>query len=210
MSAQSVHDQLPRAYSIDEAALVKRRVAAARGSASTPRTVSALCEEFGPVCESAVDPLEIASALEFDGMSDQAAKARYGFPDVFALAQDMYFRVPRRPAEPELPADPWQVSRFRPALHGLLYGIPAVCFPAAAGLLAGPGVLIALIVALLVAWSLSQGLAYLGFLRLGQTDAGQARRLLRAGLAAGLTVELLAMAATRVLVHTWSCGYWSP
>ena len=62
------------------------------------------------------------------------------------------------------------MSRFRPLLHGLLYGLPAVCFPAAAGLLAGPGALTTLIVALLVAWGLSQGLACLGYLRLGRTS----------------------------------------
>ena len=33
-------------------------------------TVAALCEKYGTVCESAVDPLEVASALEFDGFSD--------------------------------------------------------------------------------------------------------------------------------------------
>ena len=45
-----------------------------------------LSERFGSVCESAVDPLEIASALEFDGITDRAARADYGAADVFALA----------------------------------------------------------------------------------------------------------------------------
>ncbi len=39
------------------------------------RDVDELCEQFTAVCESAVDPLEISSALEFDGLSDQAAQA---------------------------------------------------------------------------------------------------------------------------------------
>ena len=87
------------------------------------------------------------------------------------------------PAEPEPPPDPWrQFSKLRPALHGLLYGLPAVCFPAAAGLLGGPGGVSALLMSLLVSWSTSQALAYLGYLRLGRTDAGQAQQLLRAGL----------------------------
>ncbi len=33
-------------------------------------TVAALCEKYSTVCESAVDPLEVASALEFDGFGD--------------------------------------------------------------------------------------------------------------------------------------------
>jgi hypothetical protein len=170
--------------------------------AAMPRTVAALCEQFAAVCESAVDPLEIASALEFEGLGDQAAKQRYGFPDVFALAQDMYFRVPRRPAEPEAPPDPWQDnSRLGPALHSLLYALPGICFPAAVGLLIGPGVAITLIVALLVAWSAGQGLAYVGYIRLGRTlDRDQTRRLLRVALMIGLAVVAVALSVTARVV----------
>ena len=179
------------------------RIAAANGHARAPRTVAALCEQFAPVCESAVDPLEIASALELEGLGDQAAKLRYGFRDVFALAQDMYFRVPREPAEPAEPPDPWDGSPWRPALHSLLYALPGICFPAAVGLLIGPGVEVALIVALIVAWSMGQGLAYLGYTRLGRTmDTGQTRRVLRLGLAVGLAVVALAMVVTGRVVHT--------
>jgi hypothetical protein len=182
------------------------RIATANGHARAPRTVAALCEQFGPVCESAVDPLEIASALELEGLGDQVAKLRYGFRDVFALAQDMYFRVPRDPTtELAPPPDPWQGSgsRWRPALHSLLYALPGICFPAAIGLLIGRGVEFALIVALAVAWSMGQGLAYLGYTRLGRTmDVGQTRRVLRLALAAGLTVVVLAMVVTGRVLHT--------
>ena len=140
------------------------------GGGAGPRDVDELCAQFAPVCESAVDPLEICCALEFEGWSDKAARDRYGLPDVFALAEQMYLRVPRRPAEPDEPPDPWQVATARPALHGLLYGLPTVCFPAAAGLLAGPGVVGLLVVVSLVSWAISQSLAYLGYLRLGQAD----------------------------------------
>jgi hypothetical protein len=176
----------------------------ANGHQRVPRTVTALCEQFADVCESAVDPLEIASALEFEGLGDQAAKRRYGYPDVFALAQDMYFRVQRQPAEPDGPPDPWAGnSRLRPALHALLYALPGVCFPAAVGLLVGPGVEIALIVALVAAWSMGQGLAYLGYTRLGRTmDTDQTRRLLRVALACGLAVVAAALAITGHVVHT--------
>ena len=165
-------------------------------------TLDELCAEHMLVCASAVDPLEIASALEFDGVSDNIAASRYGATDVFALAEEMYRRVPRSPAEPEPPPDPWRdFSKFRPALHGLLYGLPAVCFPAAAGLLAGPGGVSALVVSLLVSWWTSQALAYLGYLRLGRTDAGQAQRVLRAGMGAGLVILVLAMAGTALVWH---------
>ena len=170
-------------------------------SAETP-TVAALCEKFRAVCESAVDPLEVASALEFDGFSDNSVRSEYGVKDVFALARAMYHRVPRQPGDPEPAPDPWQMSRFRPLLHGLLYALPAVCFPAAAGLLGGPGVLPTLVTALLIAWGLSQGLACIGYLRrAGSADEGQVRRVLRAGLAAGLVLVALAMVACWLILQ---------
>jgi hypothetical protein len=164
------------------------------GGEAGPRDVEGLCRQFAAVCESAVDPLEICCALEFEGWSDKAARDHCGLPDVFTLAEQMYLRVPRRPAEPDESPDPWQVATVRPALHGLLYGLPTVCFPAAAGLLAGPGVVGLLVVVSLVSWAISQSLAYLGYLRLGQADPALAARLLRAGLGTGLAAVLLALA----------------
>jgi ABC-type multidrug transport system fused ATPase/permease subunit len=171
-----------------------------------PRDIDDLCQQFVLVCESAVDPMEICSALEFDGLNDQTARQRYGVSDVFALAEEMYRRVPRRPAEPEPPTDPWQGSKLRPALHGLLYGLPTVCFPAAAGLLAGPRVLSVLIIALLASWSLSQALAYLGYARLGRGDSAEAARLLLAGMTVGFAGMTLAMAATGLVAHARVSG----
>jgi hypothetical protein len=163
-------------------------------------TVAALAEKFTPVCQSAVDPLEVASALEFEGYGDRAAREDYGVKDVFALANVLYRRVPRSPAEPEPSPDPWQISRLRPLLHGLLYAMPAVCFPAVGGLLAGEGVLPTLVVALFVAWGLSQGLACVGYLRLGSAGLPQARRVLRSGLIACLLLVAVAMVMMRLTV----------
>jgi hypothetical protein len=179
------------------------RLRAIIGSPSVPPlTVAALCEEFTEVCESAVDPMEIASALEFEGFGDQAVRDRYGYANVFALANEMYVQVPRQPAEPEPAEDPWQVGRFTPALHGLLYGLPAVCFPAAAVLLGGPGAHTVLITALLASWSASQGLASLGYQRLGRTqDRAQTRRLLRAGLLTLLIVVTAILFGTATAMH---------
>ena len=161
--------------------------------------LAGLAERFRPVCESAVDPLEIASALEFDGISDRAARAGYGVPDVFALARLLYAYVPRKPAPPEAEPDPWQATR--PLMHGLLYALPAVCFPAAGALLVGPGVLPALVIALLSSWGLSQGLAAVGYLRMGASGPEEARRVLRSGLAACLVAVALILTVTTLTVH---------
>ncbi|WP_300612515.1 hypothetical protein [Trebonia sp.] len=155
-----------------------------------------LCARFATVCESAVDPFEVASALEFEGVSDRTATAEYGLEDVFALARVLYEEIPRQPAEPEPVPDPWPHGPLRLMLHGLLYALPAVCFPAAGGLLAGPGVLPTLVVALLTGWGLSQGLAAIGYHRLGTAGRGQAQRVLRAGLVTGLATVGLVMAVT--------------
>ena len=162
----------------------------------TPATVAELCTQFMDVCQSAVDPLEIASALEFEGINDRVAELRYQVADVFTLAREMYARVPRAPAEPKPPPDPWlDTSKFRSALHGLIYGLPAMFFPVAAALLVGPGVLATLVVALLTGWALSQGLACIGFLRLGTGGGLQAQWVLRAGLPVGLALVAVAMTA---------------
>jgi polysaccharide biosynthesis protein PelF len=160
-----------------------------------------LCEQFTRVCESAVDPLEISSALEFEGLSDQAAADRYGAPDVFALAEEMYRRVPRRPAEPEPGTDPWQLGALKPAMHGLLYGLPTACFPAASRLLVGPGVLTVLVASLIVSWAVSQALASLGYARLGTAGRPGAAWLLLGGTAAANACVALAAAMTAVIVR---------
>jgi hypothetical protein len=131
-------------------------------------SIEDLCRQLAPVCASAVDPLEIASALEFDGVGDAAAATTYGYADVFALAEEMWRRTRRRPAEPDEAPEPWlDVSGLRPALRTVLYALPAVFFLAGAGLFTGTGVYVTLVVALLTSWSLSQGLAFLGYRRLG-------------------------------------------
>jgi len=194
MIARSV--PAPQDQPVARAADGARRLAVVPAEDAKPRDVEELCEQFVLVCESAVDPLEIASALEFDGMNDQLVRKLYGVSDVFALAEEMYRRVPRRPAEPEPVADPWQISKIRPALHGLLYGLPTICFPAAAGLLSGQGVLRGLVIALLTSWALSQGLAYLGYSRLSRSGAAQAARVLLAGMITGAGAVGLVMALT--------------
>ena len=165
--------------------------------------MTALCERFSEVCESAVDPLEVASALEFDGFSDRSVRGQYGVDDVFALARrcTCAYRGARPARRPQ--PEPWRASRLRPLLHGLLYALPAAASRRRPGCCDGPGVLPALVMALLVAWGLSQGLACVGYLRrAGSADEDQVERVLRAGLAAGLVLVALAMAGAGLVLHS--------
>ncbi|MFJ2767797.1 hypothetical protein [Streptomyces sp. NPDC087300] len=65
--------------------------AARRGGADP---VKALMHRHRELCARAVDPLEIAAGLEAHGVTDRTA-ARFRHRDVFALAEEMYARVPR-------------------------------------------------------------------------------------------------------------------
>ncbi|MFE9397317.1 hypothetical protein [Streptomyces flavidovirens] len=56
--------------------------------------VRALMHRHRELCERAVDPLEIAAGLEAHGVTDRTA-ARFRHRDVFALAEELYARVPR-------------------------------------------------------------------------------------------------------------------
>ncbi|MGW6919379.1 hypothetical protein ACWGB8_37030, partial [Kitasatospora sp. NPDC054939] len=72
--------------------------------------VRELMAEYRELCERAVDPLEIAAGLEEAGHG-AATAARCRHADLFALAEELYARVPRRPPERAWPAaarEPWQ------------------------------------------------------------------------------------------------------
>jgi hypothetical protein len=165
-----------------------------------PRTpLDELRERMTPLCAGAVDPFEIAAGLEADGLSDQAVERKYGYPDVFALAEELYRQVPREPAEPDPLPDPWTTKRSTHVVHGLLFGLPALCYPAAAPLLSGGAALPVLVVSMLVSWSLSQGLAYLGYSQVSRLDEVGASRVLRVGMAATALVLILVLTTTTVL-----------
>ncbi|MGW6027313.1 hypothetical protein [Streptomyces sp. NPDC055099] len=95
--------------------------------------VKALMHRHRELCERAVDPLEIAAGLEAHGVTDRTA-ARFRHRDVFALAEEMYARVPRDEEEratsqpaparraPEVPAG-WALFALLP---GVACGLAAV------------------------------------------------------------------------------------
>ena len=152
------------------------------GALTLAEPLTELAERFGPLCANAVDPLEIAAGLEMDGLSDQSTRVRYGFPDVFALAEELFRLTERRPDEPKPTANPWGTTIGKHALHGLLFALPALCYPVASSLMVDRGALLLLVVSMLVSWPASQGLSYLGHSRRSRRDPDGSRWLLRAGL----------------------------
>ncbi|MEU2890742.1 hypothetical protein [Streptomyces albidoflavus] len=113
-------------------------------AASGGDPVKALMHRHRELCDRAVDPLEIAAALEAHGMTDRTA-ARFRHRDVFSLAEEMYARVPRHSSDHSAPrafahAVPEPVAG--PAVAGpsrllTLVLLPALPGALCAGLLAG-------------------------------------------------------------------------
>ncbi len=106
-----------------------RPVAPAGGMADTVRRkgpvdpVLALLHRHYELCAGAVDPLEIAAGLEAHGITDRVA-ARFRHRDVFALAEELFARVPREsPAAPGAPAPDGSRPTVRRALAHLLPGV---------------------------------------------------------------------------------------
>ena len=178
-----------------------RRPPAPTPPESPETAIDRLCRQLREVCASAVDPLEIAAALEAEaGLTGTVLRARYGCADVFALADEMYRRTARWPAEPAPGPDPWASDGRAHVGHAVLYGLPSASYAVAAPLLSGPGALTAVLVSMVTSWTLSQALAHLGHARLSRLDRPGAVRVLRLGLPAGAAVLGVALAVAAALV----------
>ena len=141
-----------------------------------------LATRMAPACAEAVDDRQIAALLESDGITDSIARSRYGSPDVFELAERLCRDMPRRPARTEPQPGPWRATPHLHLLRGVLFGLPALAYLTVSDRVTGRGSAIVLVVSVLLSWSTSQGLAYLGHVRLGWGDPAGAARVLRGGL----------------------------
>ncbi|TDD73300.1 hypothetical protein [Actinomadura rubrisoli] len=179
----------------------RERVPVHAGSsrASAAERLEELRERMADLCASAVDPLEITAGLEADGINDEAARG-YGHPDVFAVAEDLFAGTPRRPPTPEATASPWRPTPWRHLVRGVLFGLPGLCYIVATPALTRTTADVLLVFSLLLSWTVSQGTAYLGYVRLGLGDKAAAARVLRYGLAAGALVVVPVTAATGIVL----------
>lgn len=177
----------------------RQRTGRTTPSWAAPDPVDRLAADLGDFAAAAVHPDEIAAALESDGLSDDQIRERYGVRDSFALAEELYARVPRRHPEPDTPPhDPWRVSLRACLLRGLVFALPGLAYVLGAPLLTGPpGALglppgtVPLLAGALFGWTWNQGLSHRAYAWLGLGDRHGARRCLLVGAPVGALLGAL-------------------
>lgn len=121
------------------------------------------------IAEAAVDPLEVAAALEAIGVSQRTIFGVFGHNDVFDLAEHIYRAVPLQPAsapEREVPRGGGLFELGR----GAIFAVPGLAFTNVLG--AGGYSLTwwCLPLALTIGWSIGQVVASLGYLLRNRQD----------------------------------------
>ena len=149
------------------------------------------------VCSSAVDPLEIAVALEVAGISHAVATNRYNRADVFALARTLWSRLPLRPALDQPPTLPRPGDR-RDLARGLLYILPAVMLLALTKALDVELAKWVLPVAISWGWGLGQVAAFAGYRIQGAGMPYEAIIMVRVLAGAAVSTWLVSTLATMV------------
>ena len=153
------------------------------------------------ICTTATDALQIAAALESDGINDRIAREEYGFSDVFELAEELYRRVPLRPPDtvPRITEAP--VRTLLRLSRGLMIVPLTVMLPALASVFGARTLAIGAMVALAVAWIW----ALLTLPRdAGLTSRGrdlEARRNLWISAGIALSASVVTDAALTVVTH---------
>ncbi|MCW8382328.1 hypothetical protein [Streptomyces justiciae] len=148
-----------------------------------PDPVDELAARIDDFVAAAVHPDEIAALLESDGLSDDQIRERYGVKNSFALAEELYERVPRRHPEPETPPhDPWRASLLTCLLRGVVFALPGFAYVLAA---AAP---LPLLASALTGWTWNQALAHRAYTWLGLGDERAAKRTLLRGAPTGVAL----------------------
>ena len=120
---------------------------------------SALADQDSGVTRvsTAVDPLEIAAWLESTGMSNRVVQDRFGHPDVFSLADELYGRVPFVAASGAIPLVP-RPGGPRDLARGAMFAAPCLMLAVAVRGLPLHLAWWALPMALICGWSMSQAM----------------------------------------------------
>ncbi len=170
--------------------------------------VDELVERVRPLLRGAVDTLQVAAALEADGLSDRAARVGYGYRDVFELAGEVYrrrdwiplARPPGAPARPAPPRPGRHGAAWRDLAHGGLYLLPSAVFPAVLAVVDARASVWCVVLAGGFGWLWAGSASWLGYQLAGAGEPAVAGRALC--WAAGLGVALAAGLGTAVAAVT--------
>ncbi|MFY1691195.1 hypothetical protein [Plantactinospora sp. WMMB782] len=162
--------------------------------------VDDLVERVRPRLGRAVDALQVAAALEADGHTDRTSQVEYGYPDVFRLASEVFWRMgPPSPVDdqagPPAATGPHRWDALRTIAHGPLYLLPGAAFPAVLAVVGRPGLVLGLVMAGTLGWVWSGVAAYSAYRLLGLRRPGSASRVLRMAALTGPLLGVLLGAA---------------
>ncbi|BCJ69854.1 hypothetical protein [Polymorphospora rubra] len=148
--------------------------------------VDLLVERMRPRLGRPVDAMQVAVALEADGITDRSAQTDYGRPDVFVLADDVWRRLGPVPAQRSAQTARHGEGRaLRDISHGLLYLSPSALFPVALALVGGRTMVVALLAVGGLGWVWASCSAWLAYRLLGRGLDRNAGRLLRGAALVG-------------------------
>ncbi|WP_433201880.1 hypothetical protein ACQP00_31340 [Dactylosporangium sp. CS-047395] len=146
-----------------------------------------------------VDGLQLAALLESAGVTDRAARDRYGYYNAFELADAVRTRLAEDAGAEEPSAHrPARAGGVREILHGGLYLLPSALFPAVLAASPRPPVL-AIVAAGLLGWVWAGAMTWLAHQHVNAGDEPAAGRLLARASLAGVAVAAAlgaALAAT--------------
>jgi hypothetical protein len=149
--------------------------------------VDLLSRRLDAVCTHAVSPLEIAAALEADGITDAISRDKYGHDDVFALASALYVRVPLRTSRRTAGRKSLQTTS-RSIARGLLFALPGLFFFVVVPMFSSSSAPAVMLLAVMAGWGLSQIMAILGHTLVGRGNGSSAGKVLGLMLIAGLAL----------------------
>jgi hypothetical protein len=145
-----------------------------------------------------VDALQVAAALEAEGIVDRTARDRYGHGDVFDLAEELFARLDTgaagRGGHPVTGAG--RRAAVRDVSHGLVYLLPAALLPTLPALVGVHRLVLALVIASGLGWVWSAGSAWLAYRLLGRGLHASAGRVLWVAALSGTAVGSAAGAVT--------------
>jgi hypothetical protein len=121
------------------------------------------------VIAAAVDPLEIAASLETCGYSNAVVKARFKYPDVFSLAQQLYTEAHFKGAAAANPKT-YRLGDTSDLGRGLVFATPTLMFASAAVALHAWLSWWTMPLALICGWAFGQVVAYTGFSRQSRNE----------------------------------------